>query len=62
MASQSTVAMLVAAGLNIGLLQWHARRSTGPPRNRLKLLIFGYLCLYAVLCQVALFPINFYIP
>ena len=28
----------------------------------LKLLVWGYLCLYAVLLQVALFPFNFYMP
>jgi hypothetical protein len=56
------VGMLAAAGTIIGVLQRHARHATGPPPNWLKLLTLGYLCLYAVLCQVALFPINFYIP
>ena len=33
-----------------------------PPASRLKLVTLGYLSLYAVLLQVALFPIHFYIP
>lgn len=53
--------MLVTAGAIIGLLQIQAFRATSPP-SWLKLLTLGYLCLYAVLLQVALFPINFYIP
>jgi len=56
------VGMLIAAGVNATLLQRHARRSTAPPPNWLKLVTWGYLCLYAVLLQVALFPIEFYIP
>lgn len=54
--------MLIAAVVNVGLLQHHAQRSTDPPPNWLKLLTWGHLCFYAVLLQVALFPIQFYIP
>ena len=56
------VGILIAAVANVVLLQRHARRSTGPPPNWLKLVTWGYLCLYAVLLQVALFPIELYIP
>jgi len=56
------VGMLVAAGAIIVLLQRHARRSTGPSPRWLKLVTWGYLCCYTVLCQVALFPVHFYIP
>ena len=50
--------MLVAAVINVGLLLRHAR-SPGPLPNWLRLLSLGYLSLYAVLLEVALFPINF---
>jgi len=50
--------MLVAAGVIVALLQ-HARQSAEPPPNSLKLLTLGYLCLYAVLLQVGLFPVDF---
>ncbi|MDA1051401.1 MAG: hypothetical protein O3C40_13095 [Planctomycetota bacterium] len=56
------IAMVAAACWIVVLLQRHARRSTDPPPNWLKLVTWGYLCYYAVLLQVALFPINFYIP
>jgi hypothetical protein len=56
------VGMLLAAGLNIWLLQRHARRSTDSPPDWLKLVTWGYLCAYAVLLQVALFPVEIYIP
>lgn len=56
------ISMLVTAGAIIGLLQLQLRHATGPPPSWLKLLTLGYLCLYAVLLQVGLFPVNFYIP
>ncbi len=46
----------------VACLNWVCRTSSDPPPNWLKLLIWGYLCFYAVLLQVALFPIEVYIP
>ena len=54
--------MLIAAGVIAALLQRHARNSAAPPPNWLKLLTLGYLCFYAVLLQVALFPVDFSSP
>lgn len=51
-----------AAGLNVMFLQRHARQSTAPAPDWLKLMSWGYLCCYAVLLQIALFPISFYVP
>ncbi|MDA1051422.1 MAG: hypothetical protein O3C40_13200 [Planctomycetota bacterium] len=56
------VGILIAAGANVVLLQRHTRRSTAPPPNWLKLVTWGFLCLYAVLLQVALFTIEFAVP
>ena len=56
------VGMLAAAAFIVVKLRQHARLGTTPPSNWLKLVTLGYLCLYAVLLQVALFPIHFYIP
>jgi len=56
------VGLLIAAGVIVALLLRHVRPSSTPPPNWLKLVTWGYLCFYAVLLYVALFPINFYIP
>lgn len=54
--------MLIAAGVIVALLNRYVWQSSTPPPNWLKLVTWGYLCLYAVLLQVALLPIEFYIP
>jgi hypothetical protein len=56
------VGMFVAGAALVTILVRHALQFTVPPSNWLKLLTWGYLSLYAVLLQVALFPIHFYIP
>jgi hypothetical protein len=56
------VGMLITPGVIVALLQRHGWQSSTPPPNWLKLVTWGYLCFYAVLLYVALFPINFYIP
>jgi len=56
------VGLLIAAGVIVGLLQHCVWQSSTPPPNGLKLVTWGYLCFYAVLLQVALFPFEFYIP